>query len=94
MVVDQLVREGFKKKKFYSKAPLPQKLWNTFFKFILYMGSNKCFNAKKFFYITFSHKIQDLGKQISLHFWMIQTMLKIMKTEPKSEGPLPFWKIL
>ena len=58
------------------------------------MGFNKGFNAKKFFYITFSHKIQDLEKQISLHFWMIQTMLKIMKTEPKSEGPLPFWKIL
>ena len=37
------------------------------------MGSNKCFNAKKFF---------------SLHFWMIQTMLeiikkKVMETEPR-----------
>ena len=32
------------------------------FLFILYMGSKKCFNAKNFFYITFSHKIQDLGR--------------------------------
>ena len=33
-----------------------------FFLFILYKGSKKCFNAKKFFYTTFSHKIQDLGR--------------------------------
>ena len=43
-------------------TPPPSKVMEYIFLFILYMGSKKCFNAKNFFYITFSHKIQDLGR--------------------------------
>ena len=45
-----------------GRLPPPSKVMEYIFLFILYMGSKKCFNAKKFFYITFSHKIQDLGR--------------------------------
>ena len=41
--------------------PPPLKLWNTFFLFILYMGSKKCFNAKNFFQLR-------LGAQERLMF--------------------------
>ena len=44
-----------------SEGP-PSRVMEYIFLFILYMGSKKCFNAKNFFYITFSHKIQDLGR--------------------------------
>ena len=49
--------------------------------FILCMDSKKCFNAKNFFVITFSHKIQDLGRVSTK-----KIKIKVMDTEP-------LWKI-